>query len=60
MCPICMSAAAIALAGTGSASGLATLVAAKLHRRRRADVASRAAKPMSKIDLQPRKAGGKP
>lgn len=60
MCPICMSAAAIALAGTGSAGGLATLVAAKLHRHRRASIASESIKPMSKIDLQPKKAGGKP
>lgn len=60
MCPICMGAAAIALAGTGSSGGLATLVAAKLHHRRRAGVANGAIKPMSKIDLQPKKAGGKP
>ena len=34
MCPFCISAAAVAIAGTGSAGGLAAAVAARLHIRR--------------------------
>ena len=55
MCPICMGAAAVALAGSGSAGGVATLVAAKWRRRRWADSARTMVEPMSKIDLQPRR-----
>lgn len=48
MCPICMGAVAIALAGTGSAGGMAGLVVAQLRRRRRRD-----ARPAAEIDKQP-------
>jgi hypothetical protein len=59
MCPICISAAAVAaMAGTGSAGGLATLVAVKLHLKRQPekDRVTRSISP--KLNLQPQKAGG--
>lgn len=58
MCPICISAAAMAWAGTGSAGGLAALVAVKL-RIKRPSSSGRASKDVvPKITLQPQKAGG--
>ena len=59
MCPICISVAAMtAMAGTGSAGGLAALVAVKLHIKPTPenDGALRGAGP--KLHLQLRKAGG--
>ncbi len=60
MCPICMSVAAAVLAGTGSAGGVATLLATKWRRHRRGDAARATGRPAPNIDLQPNKAGGKP
>ncbi|MGN6312801.1 MAG: hypothetical protein ACTHMO_03455 [Rhodanobacteraceae bacterium] len=59
MCPICLGTAALAaMAGTGSAGGLAALVAVKLHIKPKLenDRALRVAS--SKLDLRPQKAGG--
>lgn len=59
MCPICISAAAVAaMAGTGSAGGLAALVAVKLHIKSKPenDRVLRLGSP--KLNLQPQKAGG--
>jgi hypothetical protein len=59
MCPICISAAAMAaMAGTGSAGGLAALVAVKLHLKRSPGkrLAIRGVSPKAK--LQPHEAGG--
>jgi len=58
MCPICISAAALAWAGTGSAGGLAALVAAKLHVKRSPKNDRAARNISSKLNLQPQKAGG--
>jgi hypothetical protein len=59
MCPICISAAALAtMAGSGSAGGLAALVAVKLRLKHppEKDGTDRCAS--SKLDLQSPKAGG--
>ena len=57
MCPICISAAALAWAGTGSAGGLAALVAVKLHLKRpEKDRIERSTSP--KLSLHPQDAGG--
>ena len=59
MCPICLSAAAMAaMAGTGSAGGLAALVAVKLHLKRSPEKDGTGRRTSSKLNLQPRKAGG--
>lgn len=59
MCPICLGTAALAtMAGTGSAGGLAALVAVKLHLKRPPGkrLAIRDVSP--KPNLQPHEAGG--
>lgn len=59
MCPICISAAALAaMAGTGSAGGLAALVAVKLHIKRQPEKDRVVRKVSPKLNLQPQKAGG--
>ena len=59
MCPICISAAAVAaMAGTGSAGGLAALVAVKLHIKPRPENDRALRLASSKLNLQPQKAGG--
>ncbi len=59
MCPICISAAALAtLAGSGSAGGLATLVAVKLHIRRRKDGGSASRSENAKRTTQTNTVGG--
>jgi hypothetical protein len=59
MCPICISAAAMAaVAGTGSASGLAALVAVKLRLKRQPESARAIREIFPKLNLQPQQAGG--
>lgn len=59
MCPICISAAAAAvMAGTGSAGGLATLVAVKLRIKRQPESGRAVRTVAPKLNLQPQKAGG--
>lgn len=59
MCPICISAAALAtMAGTGSAGGLAAFVAVKLHLKRRPDDERAASNVVRKHELQSVKSGG--
>jgi len=60
MCPICLGTAALAaMAGTGSAGGLAALVAVKLHIKPKPE-SSRALRgaAASKVNLQLSEAGG--
>lgn len=57
MCPICISAAALAtMAGTGSAGGLAAFAAVKLRIRRHPKT-DRTSPKLPKLNLQPHKAG---
>jgi hypothetical protein len=59
MCPICLSAAAMAaMAGTGSAGGLAALVAVKLRLKPKPESARAIRKIFPKLNLQPQQAGG--
>jgi hypothetical protein len=58
MCPICISAAALAWAGTGSAGGLATLVAVKLRMKSQPENDRGTRNVFPKLNLQPQKAGG--
>lgn len=58
MCPICISTAALAWAGSGSAGGLATLVAVKLHIKRQPESGRAVRTVAPKLNLQPQKAGG--
>lgn len=59
MCPICISAAAVAaMAGTGSAGGLAALVAVKLHIKPKSEKDRIERSVPSNHNLQPQNAGG--
>jgi hypothetical protein len=57
MCPICISTAALAWAGSGSAGSLAALAAVKLHLKRDPEKA-RVERSASSPVPQPQKAGG--
>lgn len=56
MCPICLGTAA--MAGTGSAGGLAALVAMKLHLKRSSGKRLAIREVFPKPNLQPHEAGG--
>ncbi|HEX6614474.1 MAG TPA: hypothetical protein VF022_11470 [Rhodanobacteraceae bacterium] len=58
MCPICISTAALAWAGSGSAGGLATLVAVKLHLKRDSEKDRVQQSASWKPERQKQKAGG--
>ena len=59
MCPICLGTAALAaMAGTGSAGGLAALVAVKLHIKPKPESDRALRRASSKLNLQLSEAGG--
>jgi hypothetical protein len=58
MCPICISTAALAWAGSGSAGGLAALVAVKLHLKRDPEKGSGRQGAFRKTGRQEQQAGG--